>query len=259
MMGKRKKHLSVKKSPSATNGEASEAALEGAPVYVVATTDVEQGGAATPSPATAADSGAVMRVVASEAPLSSGDKPKRTRARGGNTPRWTEEEEKELLALRDELGERAWTQIAERLAVNRPHRSASGVEQHWQIMAGKRRRSLPSGVPVPSGGVDGVAHAPATPNSQPAAGAQPVWEVHPAVPVTTIIGAAEGSDAPPPAPPPEPPPPPAPPPAAPPAEMEQASTPPLVTQTPPLFAAPGPLDMPPSEVQEVGGDSQLPP
>ena len=45
----------------------------------------------------------------------------------------------------EELGERAWTQIAERLAVDRPVRSASGVEQHWQIMTGKRRRSMPGG------------------------------------------------------------------------------------------------------------------
>ena len=74
----------------------------------------------------------------------SGEKAKRTRQRGGNTPRWTEEEEKHLLQLRDELGERNWTGIAERLAIDRPRRSAAGVEQHWQIMAGKRRRSTPS-------------------------------------------------------------------------------------------------------------------
>ena len=66
------------------------------------------------------------------------EKAKRGRKRGTHVPRWTPEEEDRLRALVAEVGEKAWPIVAERLESNR---SAAGVEQHWQIMSGKRKRN----------------------------------------------------------------------------------------------------------------------
>eukprot|EP00316_Scyphosphaera_apsteinii_P000675 CAMPEP_0119299392 /NCGR_PEP_ID=MMETSP1333-20130426/1469_1 /TAXON_ID=418940 /ORGANISM="Scyphosphaera apsteinii, Strain RCC1455" /LENGTH=544 /DNA_ID=CAMNT_0007300803 /DNA_START=41 /DNA_END=1672 /DNA_ORIENTATION=+ len=63
---------------------------------------------------------------------------KRGRKSGTSVPRWNAEEEEKLKALVLELGDRAWKQIAERLGTGR---SVSGLEQHWQIMVGKRKRN----------------------------------------------------------------------------------------------------------------------
>ena len=57
--------------------------------------------------------------------------------------RWNDEEEIMLRDAVEEFGEKAWQQCAERLATGR---SAAGVEQHWQIMMGKRKRD---GKPAP--------------------------------------------------------------------------------------------------------------
>ena len=63
--------------------------------------------------------------------------PERKRSRAGvKTPRWETAEESRLLALREELGERAWPSIALQLGTGR---TASGVEQHWQIMEQRRK------------------------------------------------------------------------------------------------------------------------
>jgi len=76
-------------------------------------------------------------------------KVKKTRRRepGTSAPRWKAEEEEQLRALVGSLGEKAWPTIATELKTGR---SAAGVEQHWQILMGKRKRqgsvTPPSGV-----------------------------------------------------------------------------------------------------------------
>ena len=80
----------------------------------------------------------VVSVNASVAVPGEGEKAKRGRKRGTHVLRWTPEEEDRLRALVAEVGEKAWPIVAERLESNR---SAAGVEQHWQIMSGKRKRN----------------------------------------------------------------------------------------------------------------------
>ena len=63
---------------------------------------------------------------------------KRGRKSGTKVPRWTPEEEARLRALVEELGEKDWVSVAGRLETGR---SSAGVEQHWQIMNGKRKRN----------------------------------------------------------------------------------------------------------------------
>jgi len=63
---------------------------------------------------------------------------KRGRKSGTKVPRWTPEEEARLRALIEELGEKQWGAVAGRLETGR---SPAGVEQHWQIMNGKRKRN----------------------------------------------------------------------------------------------------------------------
>ena len=63
---------------------------------------------------------------------------KRGRKSGTKVPRWTPEEESRLRALIEELGEKSWGAVAGRLETGR---SPAGVEQHWQIMIGKRKRN----------------------------------------------------------------------------------------------------------------------
>lgn len=64
-------------------------------------------------------------------------KKKRERRSLGKAQRWTAEEEVKLKEYVAELGAHGhWTTIAERLETGR---SGGGVEQHWQIMAGRRK------------------------------------------------------------------------------------------------------------------------
>lgn len=58
--------------------------------------------------------------------------------------RWTVDEEARLRALVQEIGKGKWSKIAERLGTGR---SASGVEQHWQIMIGQRKRNSSAKTP----------------------------------------------------------------------------------------------------------------
>ena len=65
-------------------------------------------------------------------------KPKRERRSGGKVSRWTQEEEERLKALVHELGSSGqWQAIAERLETGR---TAAGVDQHYQLMTGRRKR-----------------------------------------------------------------------------------------------------------------------
>ena len=78
--------------------------------------------------------------------------------------RWTDDEEVRLRELVTEFGTRgqAWPVIAERLGTGRTH---AAVEQHWQIMIGKRKRNGQSNLPArrPSlGSDDGAAAAAAS-------------------------------------------------------------------------------------------------
>lgn len=63
---------------------------------------------------------------------------KRSRRSGGKVPRWNEAEEALLRTAVAELGEKKWDECAGRLGTGR---SGAGVEQHWQIMMGKRKRN----------------------------------------------------------------------------------------------------------------------
>jgi len=56
--------------------------------------------------------------------------------RRGKNPRWTPDEEANLRQLLQELGN-SWAPIAERLGTGR---TAAGVEQHWQVLTGRRKR-----------------------------------------------------------------------------------------------------------------------
>jgi len=60
------------------------------------------------------------------------------RSRGEKVPRWTTEEEERLRALVSQHGDRAWVKVAEALGTGR---TPAGVDQHWQIMSGKRKRN----------------------------------------------------------------------------------------------------------------------
>lgn len=58
--------------------------------------------------------------------------------------RWTVDEEARLRTLVQEMGKGKWTAVAEALGSGR---SASGVEQHWQIMIGQRKRNSSANKP----------------------------------------------------------------------------------------------------------------
>ena len=60
---------------------------------------------------------------------------------GLKVPRWTPVEEDRLRRTVEEVGERNWPLVAQRLG----NRSAMGAEQHWQIMVGKRKRFSKAG------------------------------------------------------------------------------------------------------------------
>jgi len=63
---------------------------------------------------------------------------KKRRTPGVKVPRWSEEEEGRLRALVNEHGIKDWAKVAGALG---SHRSPAGVDQHWQILSGKRRRN----------------------------------------------------------------------------------------------------------------------
>ena len=60
---------------------------------------------------------------------------------GFTVGRWSSAEESSLKELVSELGEKSWATVAERMGTGR---SKAGVEQHWQIMTGKRAQGPPS-------------------------------------------------------------------------------------------------------------------
>ena len=62
---------------------------------------------------------------------------KRPRKRTASVGRWTDKEEKLLREAVAALGTRNWAGVAEWLVTGR---SAAGVQQHWEIMQGKRKR-----------------------------------------------------------------------------------------------------------------------
>ena len=57
---------------------------------------------------------------------------------GSKVPRWSAEEQARLMGLVTELGDKNWKEIAARLGNGR---SATAVEQHYNIVIGKRKRS----------------------------------------------------------------------------------------------------------------------
>jgi hypothetical protein len=63
---------------------------------------------------------------------------KKRRTPGAKVPRWSIEEEDKLRALVEENGTKDWAKVAAELG---SHRSPAGVDQHWQILSGKRRRN----------------------------------------------------------------------------------------------------------------------
>lgn len=90
------------------------------------------------------------------------------RSRGEKVPRWTTDEEDRLRALVAQYGDRAWAKVAESLATGR---TAAGVDQHWQIMNGKRKRNgkkaeqtLPMATSVAAGDGSGGAALPEATN-----------------------------------------------------------------------------------------------
>ena len=81
-----------------------------------------------------------VQMVAAEATVAqdmSEDMKKRSRKSGSTVPRWSAEEEERLKAIISTIGDKDWTMISDQLGTGR---SNSGVEQHWQIMTGKRKR-----------------------------------------------------------------------------------------------------------------------
>lgn len=75
-------------------------------------------------------------ITVSASPAEELSKTRRRRSRT-TVPRWTSEEEEQLTALVTSLGEKAWVEVSTQLGSGR---TPSGVEQHWQIMTGKRKR-----------------------------------------------------------------------------------------------------------------------
>ena len=103
--------------------------LQGLPSTTASFADGADGGAAS-----AAEVSAVAHA-RSAAPSTAS---KRRRRSGGSAQRWSPGEETTLRELVTELGVKRWAEIAERLSTGR---TAAGVEQHWQIMSGKRKRN----------------------------------------------------------------------------------------------------------------------
>ena len=84
----------------------------------------------------------------------------KVRRAGSTCARWTVAEEQRLTEAVTELGERAWGDVASRINAEnvRLHmfeRSVSSVEQHWQVMTGRRQVKRPrqqsiAGMPPPA-------------------------------------------------------------------------------------------------------------
>ena len=156
MIGKRKKHQSVKgvnASPGGAGTPSGASPMPTAVASVAAPGDAEDGDAAEVSAtAVVAVEESPAPPVAVATPAADGEgtpaegeegtkSGKRARSRGSLTPRWSSAEEQQLLALRAELGDRAWRAIAEKLGTGR---TASGVEQHWCAPSpSERPRPLP--------------------------------------------------------------------------------------------------------------------
>ena len=73
----------------------------------------------------------------------------KVRRAGSTCARWTVAEEQRLTEAVTELGERAWGDVAARINAENPargrvaERSVSSVEQHWQVMTGRRQVGRP--------------------------------------------------------------------------------------------------------------------
>eukprot|EP00967_Tisochrysis_lutea_P094471 scaffold137339_cov33-Tisochrysis_lutea.AAC.3 len=94
-----------------------------------------------PEPPTAEAEVAAQPIVVAVSPLVDPDQPrpkKKRRTPGVKVPRWSEEEEVKLRTLVQEHGTKDWAKVATELG---SHRSPAGVDQHWQILSGKRRRN----------------------------------------------------------------------------------------------------------------------
>ena len=85
----------------------------------------------------------------------------KVRRAGSTCARWTVAEEQRLTEAVTELGERAWGDVAARINAENPargrvaERSVSSVEQHWQVMTGRRQVKRPrkesiAGMPPPA-------------------------------------------------------------------------------------------------------------
>jgi len=82
----------------------------------------------------------ILGAVPAPAPIAPPKEPTKTaRAKGVARARWNHDEEEKLQKLVDEHGaKRSWQKISETLGSGR---TASGVEQHWQVMTGQRQRN----------------------------------------------------------------------------------------------------------------------
>uniref|UniRef100_A0A7S4C257 Myb-like domain-containing protein n=1 Tax=Chrysotila carterae TaxID=13221 RepID=A0A7S4C257_CHRCT len=114
---------------------------------------------------------------------------KRERRSSGKVLRWSEHEEEQLRALVDELGPDGviapgqWVQIAERLGTQR---SAAGVDQHWQLMTGRRKRypqTFRPGTTITIATADAVV---ADGDALPTAVAEPLVMTHDAQPMAAL-------------------------------------------------------------------------
>ena len=95
---------------------------------------------AIPMPSVVAGMEAAAAAIAVATPIDmegEGSSSKRGRPAGAKVPRWTPEEDETLKGLVAELGEKNWKEVAGRLEHGR---SATAVEQHYNIITGKRKK-----------------------------------------------------------------------------------------------------------------------
>ena len=169
MNGRRKRNGKPNGKPEAS-AEAAEGeavvSVEGVQATATAsTTEGESGVVAVAvlegdAPAAAGAEGAAVTTtaiatVAGTPPVA---KAKRERRSSGKVLRWTNEEETALRKLVAELGSSGqWTTIATRLGTNR---TGAGVDQHWQLMTGRRKR-YPNDAKAPGAASPAAEAAPA--------------------------------------------------------------------------------------------------